>query len=154
MMETHHMMGMKNVLQIHLKVSHQCATQSWDQHLPEPATKGLFLSSCCQGRGTSATPPFPDVTKSLLDSSPSPPIFLVSFFWALMQSNLKMENHLFLDMSQHLLQTLEGGGDTGLHEGEGGNARHNEWLNHITTANKLSVVYPSYDGIPSHDPII
>ena len=34
----------------------QCATL--DQHLPEPATKGLFLSSCCQGKGTSATPPF------------------------------------------------------------------------------------------------
>ena len=50
--------------------------------MPEPATKGLFLSSCCQGKGTSATPPFPDVVKFLLDSSPSPPIFLVSFFWA------------------------------------------------------------------------
>ena len=34
-----------------------------------------------QGKGTSASPPFPDVAKSVLDSSPSPPIFLVSFFW-------------------------------------------------------------------------
>ena len=37
---------------------------------------------------------------------------------------------VFLDRShsQHLLQTLEGGGDNGLHEGEGGNARHKEGL--------------------------
>ena len=37
---------------------------------------------------------------------------------------------VFLDRSQHLLQTLDGGGDTGHHEGEGGNSRHKEWLNH------------------------
>ena len=46
-------------------------------------TKVLLLSSCCQGKGTSATPPFPHVAMSVLDSSLSPLIFLVSFFWAL-----------------------------------------------------------------------
>ena len=75
-MEAHHMMGMNNVLKfiqwnektfpfleisINLKVSHQFATKSVEQHLPETATKGPFLSSFCQGKGTSATPPFPDV---------------------------------------------------------------------------------------------
>ena len=44
---------------------------------------------------------------------------------------------VFLDRSQHLLLTLDGGGDTGHHEGEGGNARHKEWLNHA------HVPYPS-----------
>ena len=44
---------------------------------------------------------------------------------------------VFLDRSQHLLWTLDGGVDTGHHEGEGGNARQNEWLNHA------HVPYPS-----------
>ena len=131
-------------ISINLKVSHQCATQSWDQHLPDPATKGLFLSSCCQGKGTSATSPFPDVAKSILDSSPSPLIFLMSFFWALMQSNLKQENHLFmfLDRSKQQVES-QSAAEAGrwrsylFYEGEGGNARHKEWLSHAY------VPYPS-----------
>ena len=39
------------------------------------------------------------------------------------------------------MQKLDDGGDTGHHDGEGGNARHKMWLNHA------HVLYPSDHSI-------
>ena len=54
---------------------------------------------------------------------------------------------VFLDMSQHLLQTLDGGGDTGHHEGEGGNARHKRSLT-MLMFHVLQIIYSMMSQLP------